>query len=80
MKDFYEKLSIVIGQILCYSTKVTWASAPVVDHENESVRVSFKDHNNSITDVSIPFGSIIRSHDHTLETLVFSIMKDEGLL
>ena len=80
MKDFYEKLCIIIGQILCYSTKIAWASAPRFDKESDAVIISFKDMNNQIIDVKIPFASIIKVHDHTLETLVFGIVKDQGLL
>ena len=80
MKDLYEKICMVIGQVLCYSKKVAWASAPIFDHQAEGVTVSFKDYSGSVIDVFIPFALLIKAHDHTLETLIFSIMKDEGLL
>ena len=80
MKDIYEKICVVIGQILCFSNKVCWASAPIFDAENESVVVKFRDANNNVLDISIPYASLSKAHDHTLETMVFDIMRKQDLL
>lgn len=80
MKDFYEKMCIIIGQILCYSNKVTWASAPRFEPDTDAVIISFKDMQGQTMDVEIPFTSIVKVHDHSLESLVFGIVKDKGLL
>ena len=80
MKDIYEKICVVIGQILCFSNKICWASAPIFDAENESVVVKFRDANNNVLDISIPYASISKAHDHTLETMVFDIMRKQDLL
>lgn len=80
MKDLYEKLCIIIGEILCYSDHIVWASAPVFDKDQDAVVLLFKDKNNSQIEVAVPFTSIVKVHDHTLETLVFGIVKDQGLL
>ena len=80
MKDFYEKMCIIIGQILCYSNKVTWASAPRFESGMDAVIISFKDMQGQTMDVEIPFTSIVKVHDHSLESLVFGIVKDKGLL
>lgn len=80
MKDIYEKICVVIGQILCFSNKICWASAPIFDTENESIIIKFKDHNNNTLDVTISYASISKAHDHTLETMVFDIMRSQDLL
>lgn len=80
MKDIYEKICVVIGQILCFSNKICWASAPIFDAENESVVVKFRDANNNVLDISIPYASLSKAHDHTLETMVFDIMRKQDLL
>lgn len=80
MKDIYEKICIVIGQILCFSSKICWASAPIFDAENESVVIKFRDANNNVLDISIPYASLSKAHDHTLETMVFDIMRKQDLL
>ena len=80
MKDFYEKMCIIIGQILCYSNKVTWASAPRFVPDTDAVIISFKDATGQSMDIEIPLTSIVKVHDHSLESLVFGIVKDKGLL
>lgn len=80
MKDIYEKICIVIGQILCFSKKIYWASAPIFDADNESVVIQFRDANNSLLDISIPYSALSKAHDHTLETMVFDIMRKQDLL
>lgn len=80
MKDIYEKICIIIGQILCFSKKICWASAPFFDTENESVIIKFKDTNNNVMDIAVSYSSISKAHDHTLETMVFDIMRNEDLL
>lgn len=80
MKDIYEKICIVIGQILCFSKKICWASAPIFDADNESVVIQFRDANNSLLDISIPYSALSKAHDHTLETMVFDIMRKQDLL
>lgn len=80
MKDIYEKICVVIGQILCFSNKICWASAPIFDAENESVVVKFRDANNNVLDISISYASLSKAHDHTLETMVFDIMRKQDLL
>ena len=80
MKDIYEKIGAIIGQILCFSKKITWASAPVFDIPTESVILLFKDKNNSPIEISIPYGTLSKVHDHTLETMVFDLMRSNDLL
>lgn len=80
MKDLYEKLCIIIGEVLCYSNKVTWASAPVFDKEEDAVMLMFRDKNNNVIEVPVPFTSIVKVHDHSLQSLVLGIVRDKGLL
>lgn len=80
MIDIYEKICVVIGQILCFSKKISWASAPIFDAENESVVFMFRDGNGNALDISIPYSSLSKAHDHTLETMVFDIMRKQDLL
>lgn len=80
MIDIYEKICVVIGQILCFSKKISWASAPIFDAENESVVFMFRDKNGNALDISIPYSSLSKAHDHTLETMVFDIMRQQDLL
>ena len=80
MKDLYEKLCIIIGEILCYSNKITWASAPIFDKEQDAVLLLFKDKNNNTIEVPVPFTSIVKVHDHSLQSLVLGIVREQGLL
>ncbi len=80
MKDLYEKLCIIIGEVLCYSTKVVWASAPIFDKQEDAVLLIFKDKNDNRIEVPVPFTSIVKVHDHSLQSLVLGIVRDKGLL
>lgn len=80
MKDLYEKLCTIIGEVLCYSNKVVWASAPIFDKQEDAVILIFKDKNDNRIEVPVPFTQIVKVHDHTLQSLVLGIVKDKGLL
>lgn len=80
MKDLYEKLCTIIGEVLCYSTKVMWASAPIFDKQEDAVILLFKDKNDNKIEVLVPFTQIVKVHNHSLQSLVLGIVKDKGLL
>lgn len=78
MKDLYEKICIVIGQILCYSNKVKWAKEP--EFRDDAIWLKFRDSQNNEIEIPIPFTEIVKVHDHTLESLIFKLVKNEDLL
>lgn len=80
MNDMYQKLCLIIGQILCFSHKVCWASAPVFDQDTDSIILNFKDHNNNTVDISIAHNQLSKVHDHSLEMMIFEIMRSYDLL
>ena len=48
MEDLYRKLCVIVGEILCYSPKVCWASAPIFGEG--AIILKFKDHNSNTID------------------------------
>lgn len=78
MKDLYEKLCIIVGEILCYSHKVCWASAP---RFGEGVIIlEFKDYNSQSIEIEVPHIKLIKLHDHSLENYIFELAKEKGIL
>lgn len=71
MKDLYEKMCLIIGEILCYSNKIAWASAPI--YGKDEVIIKFMDMNSHVIEVKIPHTSIVKVHDHSLESLIFGL-------
>lgn len=78
MNELYNKICLMIGEILCYSRKVKWAMEPV--YEEDNVVLMFRDENNSAIEVPVEYQVLNKAHDHTLETLIFRLMKMNDLL
>lgn len=78
MNELYNKICLMIGEILCYSRKVKWAMEPV--YEEDGVVLMFRDENNSAIEVSVEYQVLNKAHDHTLEALIFRLMKMNDLL
>ena len=78
MNDMYEKLCTIIGQILCFSHKVCWASAPIFD--KDTIFINLKDHNNNTVALVLSYNELSKVHDHSLEMMIFEIMRSYGLL
>lgn len=80
MNDMYQKLCLIIGEILCFSSKVCWASAPIFDHDTDSIFINFKDHNNNTIALAVSYNELSKVHDHSLEMMIFEIMRSYDLL
>lgn len=78
MNELYSKICLVIGEILCYSRKIKWAMAPVFD--TDTVIMRFLDDNNNSLEIPVQYSVINKAHDHTLEALIFRLMKMNDLL
>lgn len=78
MNELYTKICLVIGEILCYSRKIKWAMAPVFD--TDTVIMRFLDDNNNSMEIPVQYSVINKVHDHSLETMIFNLLKVNDLL
>ena len=78
MPDVFEKLSLIIGQILLYSTKVNSVVKPCF--AENVVLISIKDINGVSKDIPIPYAKLLKVHDHLLSSYIFELMKENDLI
>lgn len=78
MPDVFEKLSLIIGQILLYSTKVNSVTKPLF--AENVVLFSIKDMNGISKDITIPYTKLLKAHDHLLSSYIFELMKENDLI
>ena len=78
MNSVYEKLSVIISQILLYSNKVHSIVKPVF--KDNFALVVIKDENGMSKDIVIPYARLLKVHDYLLYGYIFEIMKENDLL
>lgn len=78
MPDVFEKLSLIIGEILLYSTKVHSVSKP--NFTENAALIAITDINNITKDIFIPYTKLLKVHDHLLSAYIFELMKENNLL
>lgn len=78
MSDLYEKLCLIVGELLCYSHKVIWASAPIFGEG--CIILKFRDSMNNELEIDVPHMEIVKLHDHSLQAYIFELASKKGLL
>lgn len=78
MNSVYEKLSVIISQLLLYSSKVQTVSKPVF--RDDYTLINIKDENGSSMNIMIPYTKLMKVHDHLLYSYIFEIMKENELI
>lgn len=78
MPDVFEKLSLIVGEILLYSTKVNSVVKPVFT--DNAALVSIKDINGMSKDITIPYTKLLKVHDHLLSAYIFELLKENNLI
>ena len=78
MPNVYEKLSLIIGEMLLYSAKVHSIIKPIFT--DNSAIIGIKDSNSITKEIVIPYTKLLKVHDHLLSAYIFELMKENNLL
>lgn len=78
MNSVYEKLSVIISQLLLYSPHVYGISKPVFT--DDCTIISIKDSNGMSMNITIPYTKLMKVHDHLLYAYVFELMREYNLV
>lgn len=78
MNSVYEKLSVIISQLLLYSPQVYGVSKPVFT--DDSIIISIKDKNGMSMNITIPYTKLMKVHDHLLYAYIFELMREYKLV
>lgn len=78
MKEILEKISIILAELLIYSTKIESLSKP--KFTTEGIIFNISDSNKTIQSIFIEYSILSKLHDHTLECYIIKLMKEKNLI